>query len=84
MIPSKPVEELVLPCDALENLVQQERLLSSAPPMKKTARSSGACRDGASFDCDAQNINPNQLRCCRHSGNGRNNIQEFSFWQEKN
>jgi hypothetical protein len=24
----------------------------------------------------------NQRRC-RHSGNGRNNIQEFSFWQEK-
>jgi hypothetical protein len=23
-------------------------------------------------------------RRCRHSGNGRNNIQEFSFWQEKN
>jgi hypothetical protein len=54
------VDELVLPCDALENLVQQERLLSSAPSMKKTARSSGACRDGASFDCNPQNINPNQ------------------------
>jgi hypothetical protein len=23
-------------------------------------------------------------RCCRYSGNGRNNIQDFSFWQEKN
>jgi hypothetical protein len=23
-------------------------------------------------------------RCCRHFGNGRNNIEEFSFWQEKN
>jgi hypothetical protein len=23
-------------------------------------------------------------RRCRYSGNGRNNIQEFSFWQEKN
>jgi len=23
-------------------------------------------------------------RRCRHFGNGRNNIQEFSFWQEKN
>jgi hypothetical protein len=23
-------------------------------------------------------------RRCRHSGNGRNNIQDFSFWQEKN
>jgi hypothetical protein len=43
---------------AIETRVQQERLLSFAPPMKKTARSSGACRDGASFDCDVQNINP--------------------------
>jgi hypothetical protein len=43
----------------VKNLFQQERLLSSAPWWEKTAQSSGACRGGASFDCNAQNINPN-------------------------
>jgi hypothetical protein len=45
---------------AIETLLQPERLLSFTPPVKKTARSSGACRDGASFDCNTQNINPNE------------------------
>jgi hypothetical protein len=52
--------------------------------IEKVARSSEACRGGASFDYNIQNINPANERRCRYSGNGRNNIQEFSFWQEKN
>src|SRR6202041_984997 len=27
---------------------------------------------------------PELVNICRYSGNGRNNIEEFSFWQEKN
>jgi hypothetical protein len=61
-----------------------ERLLSFAPWKEKAAQSSGACRGGDSFDYNPQNINPNQSTCCRPFGNGRNNIQEFQFWQEKN
>ena len=45
---------------AVKNLFQQERLLSLAPWWEKTAQSSGACRGGASFDCNPQNINPNE------------------------
>jgi hypothetical protein len=68
----------------VENLVQQERLLSSALSVKKTAQSSGACRGGASFDCMHKTSTQTNERRCRYFGNGRNNIQEFSFWQEKN
>ena len=35
------------------------------------------------FDYNPQNINPKSERRCRDFGNGRNNIQEFSFWQEE-
>jgi hypothetical protein len=43
---------------AIDKLFKQEWLLSFAPPVEKAAQSSGACRGGASFDCDKQNINP--------------------------
>jgi hypothetical protein len=69
---------------AVENLFQQERLLSFAPSVEKTAQSSGACRGGASFDCHAQNINPLTNVAADISATRRNNIQDFSFWQEKN
>jgi hypothetical protein len=57
--PSKHVDETGRAWHAVEHSVQQERLLSSAPWVEKTAQSSGACRGGASFDCHAQNINLN-------------------------
>jgi hypothetical protein len=70
---------------AAENLVQQERPLSSAPSVKKTAQSSGACRGGASFDNNAQKPQPKLTNAVADiSSTSRNNIQEFSFWQEKN
>jgi hypothetical protein len=78
------VDELVLPCDALDNLVQQERLLSSAPPMKKRREApEPVVMARVSTAIHKTSTQTNQRRC-RHSGNGRNNIQEFSFWQEKN
>jgi hypothetical protein len=35
------------------------------------------------LQCTEHQSKTNERRC-RHFGNGRNNIQEFSFWQEKN
>jgi hypothetical protein len=79
------VDETVFTCTAAENLVQQERPLSSAPSVKKTAQSSGARHDVASFDNNAQKPQPKLTNVVADiSSTSRNNIQEFSFWQEKN
>src|SRR5271166_4489257 len=50
LTPSKHEDEPVV-LYATENLFQQERLLSFAQSVEKTAQSCGACRGGASFDC---------------------------------
>jgi len=68
-----------------EHTGQQERLLSFTPSIEKAAQSSGACRGGASFDCNTQNINLKRMSItAKVSATRRNNIDEFSFWQEKN
>jgi hypothetical protein len=69
----------------LENSVQQERLLSSASSVEKTAQSSGARRWCREFRPQCPKHQPKPMNVAVDiSATSRNNIQEFSFWQEKN
>jgi hypothetical protein len=65
-------------------LLQQERLLSFAPWEERTAQSSGACRGGARFRLQSTEHQPKPVSVVAEvSVTSRNNIQEFSFWQEE-
>jgi hypothetical protein len=83
LIPSKPVDELLLPC--LRSSTWCNRKSSCDPRLPWDGREvpEPVVVTRVSTAIDKTSTRANERRC-RYSGNGRNNIQEFSFWQEKN
>jgi hypothetical protein len=78
------VDDFGFALHAIENLIQQERLLSFAPWWRKRHEAPEPVVVARVSTTICKTSTQTNERRCRHSGNGRNNIQEFSFWQEKN
>jgi hypothetical protein len=63
------VDETVLGYFAIENLLQQEKLLAFRAVDEEIGAKLRSLSCVASFDYNAQNINPSKQHRCRHSGN---------------
>jgi len=83
LTPSKPVDETVWPCDRRDSRATRKAPEFSAVVGERRKAPEPVVVARVSTTLYKTSTQASERRC-RHSGNGRNNIQEFSFWQEKN